>query len=78
MNHRLLILGSLREFVQLIEMARERGIYTIVCDGYADGEGKAAADKAYTVNPGEIEKIAEICRVEKVDAILTSFFRLFI
>lgn len=73
MNHRLLILGSLREFVQLIEMARERGIYTIVCDGYADGEGKAAADKAYTVNPGEIEKIAEICRAEKVDAILTSF-----
>lgn len=43
MKHRLLILGSLREFVQLIETAKSRGIYTIVCDGYENSIGKQHA-----------------------------------
>ena len=37
MKHRLLILGTLGEFVQLVCKAREKGYYTIVCDGYPDG-----------------------------------------
>ena len=36
-NHRLVILGSMDEFVDLVECAKKRGIYTIVCDGYEDG-----------------------------------------
>ena len=34
MNKRLLILGTLGEFEQLVQKASARGIYTIVCDGY--------------------------------------------
>lgn len=71
--HRLLILGSLGEFVQLIEMAKSRGIYTIVCDGYRGSIGKAHADKAYDINVGEIDAIVDMCRLEKVDGIITSF-----
>ena len=37
MKHRLLILGTLGEFVQLVKKSKERGYYTIVCDGYPDG-----------------------------------------
>ena len=44
-NHRLVILGSMDEFVNLVELAKKRGIYTIVCDGYEDGPAKAHADK---------------------------------
>ena len=33
MIHRLLVLGTLGEFVQLVQKAKTRGIYTIVCDG---------------------------------------------
>lgn len=73
MNHRLLILGSLREFVQLIELAKSQGIYTIVCDGYKNSIGKQHADKAYDIPPGNIEEIAEICKKEQVDGIITSF-----
>ena len=32
MKHRLLILGTLGEFVQLVQKSREKGYYTIVCD----------------------------------------------
>ena len=40
MKHRLLILGTLGEFVQLVKKSKERGYYTIVCDGYPDETGK--------------------------------------
>ncbi|MDO4338112.1 MAG: ATP-grasp domain-containing protein [Eubacteriales bacterium] len=73
MKHRLLILGSLMEFVQLIDLAKSQGIYTIVCDGYPDSPGKRHADKAYDIPPGEIERIAALCREERVDGIITSF-----
>lgn len=73
MKHRLLILGSLREFVQLIELAKKQGIYTIVCDGYINSIGKQHADKFYDISPGNIEEIVQICKLEKVDGIITSF-----
>lgn len=71
--HKLLILGSLGEFVQLIEMAKGRGIYTIVCDGYRGSIGKAHADKAYDIDVGDTDAIVDMCRLEKVDGIITSF-----
>ena len=45
MKHRLLILGTLGEFVQLVQKSREKGYYTIVCDGYPDGPARKFADE---------------------------------
>lgn len=73
MKQRLLILGSLREFVQLIQLAKSRGIYTIVCDGYPDSEGKKYADKAYDIDVGDTDRIVSICQLERIDGIITSF-----
>lgn len=71
--HKLLILGSLDEFVQLIEMAKARGIYTIVCDGYKDSIGKKHGDKSYDIDVGNTDAIVRMCREEEVDGIITSF-----
>lgn len=73
MKKRVMILGSLEEFVQLVQMAKERGIYTVVCDGNAEGPAKKYADRAYDVDVRETKKIAGICRKEQVDGILTAF-----
>lgn len=73
MNNRVMILGSLEEFVQLVETAKKRGIYTVVCDGNADGPAKKYADKSYDIDVRETEKIAAVCRAERVDGILTAF-----
>ena len=73
MNHRILILGSLDEFVPMVRMARERGIYTVVCDGYPEGPAKTFADRAYTVPVTEIDQIAQICKTEQADGILTAY-----
>lgn len=73
MKNRVMILGSLEEFVQLVQMAKERGIYVVVCDGNAEGPAKKCADTAYDVDVRQIDAIAEICRKEQVDGILTAF-----
>ena len=33
MEQRLMILGSMDEFIELVNKAKKRGIYTVVCDG---------------------------------------------
>ena len=71
--HKLVILGSLGEFVQLIRMAKSRGYYTIVCDGYPSSVGKFYADKSYDIPVGNIDEIAAMCLREQADGIITSF-----
>lgn len=73
MNKRVMILGSLGEFLGLTAMAKERGIYTIVCDGNPDGPAKSIADKSYDIDVTDIEKIAGVCKNEKADGIITAF-----
>lgn len=72
-NHRLVILGSMDEFVDLVERAKGRGIYTIVCDGYENGPAKAHADVAYLEDVRHTDAIADICRKENADGIIASF-----
>lgn len=71
--HRLLILGSLGEFTALVRMARGRGYYTVVCDGYPEGPAKEVADARYDIDVRKIDAIAKLCREEKIDGIITSF-----
>ena len=69
----LLVLGSMDEFVPLVERAHERGLSVVVCDGYADGPAKALADARYDVNVRDVEAVAQIARHEHVDAIVTAY-----
>lgn len=71
--NRLVILGSLGEFTALIRLAKERGYYTIVCDGYHGSVGKSLADRAYDIDVGDTDAIARMCREERADGIITSF-----
>ncbi len=72
-EHRLLVLGSLEEFVSLIEKAKQRGYYTVACDGYSGGIAKGLADRAYTVDVRNTSEIVALCREERIDGIVTSF-----
>lgn len=72
-QHRLLVLGTLDAFVLLVKKAKERGIYTIVCDGYANGAAREFADEDYVIPVTEIDEIAKLCKERDVDGIITSF-----
>ena len=71
--HRLMILGSMDEFVELVKTAKERGIFTIVCDGYADGPAKVVADLSLDIDVRDTSRIADACKKLKVDGIIASF-----
>ncbi len=73
MVHRLMILGSMHEFVGLVNAAKARGIHTIVCDGYADGPAKAFADESLTIDVRDTAAIAAACKELGVDGIIASF-----
>lgn len=73
MEQRLMILGSMDEFIELVNKAKRRGIYTVVCDGYPDGPAKKYADKAYDIDIRRVDEIVEVCRAEKLNGIIASF-----
>ncbi|MBQ7740436.1 MAG: ATP-grasp domain-containing protein [Eubacterium sp.] len=73
MEHRLVIVGSLHENVELVKEAKKRGYYTIVCDGYKDGPGKQFADKAYDIDVRNVDAFSKMCIDEKADGIIGSF-----
>ena len=70
---KLLILGSMDEFCALVEHAKARGIYTVVCDGYAHGPAKAIADEAYDIDPRKTDEIADLCMRLGIDAAFGTF-----
>lgn len=72
-KHRLIIIGSMTENVRLVEKAKERGYYTIVCDGYENGPAKKLADRAFNMNVRDTDAIAAMCREEEADGIIGSF-----
>lgn len=71
--HRLVVIGSLMENVRLVKKAKERGYYTIVCDGYENGPAKKIADQYYDINVRDVDAIAQMCLEEKADGIIGSF-----
>lgn len=58
--HRLVVIGSLMENVRLVKKAKERGYYTIVCDGYENGPAKKIADQYYDINVRDVDAIAQM------------------
>lgn len=72
-THRLVILGSMDEFVELVKVAQGRGIYVIVCDGYEGGPAKKLANKSYTIDVRDTDTIAKMCKDEQADGIIASF-----
>lgn len=73
MTHKVLILGSLGEFVTLVKKAKEKGYDTVVCDGYENGPARKYADASYVIPVTDIQAVADLCIREKVDGIITSF-----
>lgn len=73
MKNKLMILGSLQEFVPLVKLAKERGYATVVVDGYKDGPAKKLADVSYNADVMESHTIAGYCELENVNGIITSY-----
>lgn len=72
---RLLILGGKSILVDIVNRAKELGVYTIVTDNtpYEKAPAKQAADKSYDISFSEIDKMVKLIEEEQIDGVLTGF-----
>jgi len=68
-NKKILLLGGSYAQVPAIKAAKERGLYTILCDYLPDNPGQNFADEYINVSTTDKEKILEIAREREVDYI---------
>ena len=68
---RLLILGGSYLHNKVVEAAKKLEIFTIVTDNVPDAPAKKIADKSYDINVSDVDSIVEMCKREKVEAVLT-------
>lgn len=72
-NKRLLVLGATPASIDIVQQAKEMGAYTIITDWTPDAPAKAFADKAYDISTGDIDRVVEMAKREKVDGVLAGF-----
>ena len=72
-QHTLLILGSMDEFVCLVDDARARGYRTIVIDGYPAGPAKPYADLSFDIAVDDTQALRRVCEEQGVDGMITAF-----
>lgn len=69
----LLISGGIEHACQIVEKAREMGIYTIVADYNLDSPAKRISDAAFLTSTTDIDAMVELARNEHVDGVITQF-----
>lgn len=75
-NKKLLVLSGGAKMCQVIEAAREMGVYTIVTDMYTDYDitpAKKIADEAWDISWNDTDVLAEKCKAEGVGGVFTGF-----
>lgn len=76
MNNKILILGAYRTEIEIVEAARNKGLYTIVTDNHdnwADAPAKIVADEAWNISWSDIELLATRCREENIAGVMAGF-----
>ncbi|EQF29193.1 carbamoyl-phosphate synthase L chain, ATP binding domain protein [Clostridioides difficile CD160] len=70
---RLMILGSIKYFENIVMSAKKEGIYTIVCDNRINTPAKKICDESIDVDVFDFNKIKNIAIDKKIDGVLTGF-----
>lgn len=67
---RLMLLGGAMHQTPVILKAKEKGIFTILCDYLPDNPGRNVADRYYCISTIDRERVLEVAREEQIDGIL--------
>lgn len=70
MRKKILLLGGSHGQIPAIEEAKQRGLYTILCDYLPNNPGKNLADEFHLVSTTDRDKVLEVARNRNVDSIL--------
>lgn len=67
---KLMLLGGAKHQVPVIEKAKEKGIFTILCDYLPDNPGRLVADCYYAISSLDQQAVLDVARHEQIDGIL--------
>lgn len=67
---KLMLLGGAMHQTPVILKAKEKGVFTILCDYLPDNPGRTVADRYYCVSTLDRERVLELARKEQIDGIL--------
>lgn len=70
---KLLILGGQQKLCDIVNKAREMGVYTVVTDWYENSPAKRIADKYYDVSTSDVDAILQLIRDEQIDGVITGY-----
>ncbi len=63
----------MHEFARLVDEAHKRDCWVAVADGYPDGPARKRADLSAVVPVTDTQALADLCRENRVDAVVASF-----
>lgn len=70
---KVLILSGASYMIEIVEIAKKLGLYTIVADNMVESPAKKFADKSYISSINDMEKLAEIVQEEEIDGVFNAF-----
>ncbi len=70
---KLLILGGISHMIDVVETAKNMGLYTIVTDNNEASPAKKHADQAFDISTADIDALERMARQEQIDGVLTAF-----
>ena len=73
---KLLVLGGTNMSCEIVQKAKELGLYVIVADYDENAPAKIIADKASMVSATDVDAVVNLIKEEGIDGILTGFIEL--
>lgn len=67
---KILFLGGSKQQIPVIEYAKSKGYFTILCDYLKDNPGQYVSDKFYCVSTTDKDKILKVAKENKIDGIV--------
>lgn len=66
----LLVMGGFAQICDIVQHAKEKGIYVIVTDYLQDSPAKRIADESYMISISDVDRIVNLCKERSVDGVM--------
>ena len=66
----LLVLGGFAQVCDIVQNAKEKGVYVIATDYLADSPAKKIADESYMISITDVDGIVRLCKERNVDGVM--------
>lgn len=70
---KLLILGGIRQMLEVVETAHDMGVLVYVTDYDPNSPCRKVADKSFMVDAIDVDAVVDLCKKEQIDGVITGY-----